>query len=96
MKPKYNNSIKIAYFSENKIPNLNYADFAFSQSHIMYLDRYLKYPDFVWVLKKVKKYNIKKIRNDSIKNKNKKFCAAVISDNFHPGHFRFDFFHELS
>ena len=96
LKPKYNNSIKIAYFSENKIPNLNFADYAFGQSHIMYLDRYLKFPDYIWVLKKLKKYDIQKIRNDSIKNINKKFCAAVIGHNFEPGKFRFDFFHELN
>ena len=42
LNPKYDNSIKIAYYSENMIPNLNNADFAFGQAHIMYLDRYLK------------------------------------------------------
>ena len=96
LNPKYNNSIKIAYYTENSIPNLNSADFAFSQAHIMYLDRYLKYPDFINALNKLKNYDILKIRNESIKNKNKKFCAAVISDNFSKKNFRFNFFNELN
>lgn len=96
LKPKYNDSIKIAYYSENKIPDLNFADFAFGQAHIMYLDRYLKYPDFIWALEKVKKYDIQKIRNDAINDNNKKFCAAVISDNFGKGRLRFNFFNELN
>ena len=92
----YSNAVKIAYYSENKIPNLNLADFAFGQAHIMYLDRYLKYPDFVWSLRKLKKYDIQKIRNEAFKNNNRKFCAAVISDNFKPGCFRFHFFNQLN
>ncbi len=73
LNPKYNNSIKIAYYSENKIPDLNYADFAFGQAHIMYLDRYLKYPDFIWSIIKMKKYDVQKIRSNAIKNNDKKF-----------------------
>ena len=93
---KYNNSIKIAYYSENSIPDLNYADFALGQAHIMYFDRYFKFPDFIWVLKKVNKYNLQKIRKDSLKKNNKKFCAAVISNNISTGFFRIKFYKELN
>ena len=42
---KYNNSVKIAIFTENKIPDLNEADYAIGQSHINYLDRCFKFPN---------------------------------------------------
>ena len=51
---KYNNSIKIAIFTENKIPDLNEVDYAIGQAHISYLDRYFKFPIFLWVLKNTK------------------------------------------
>ena len=63
------------------MPDLNQADYALSQAHIMYLDRYFKFPIFIWILNKFKRYDIQKIRKEAIKNKNKKFCAAVISSN---------------
>ena len=96
LNPKYKDSVKIAYYTENSIPDLNYADFAISQAHIMYLDRYIKYPDFIFALSKIKNYDIVKIRNN-VSNKSKnKFCAAVISDNFVTTNFRFTFFNELN
>ena len=95
LNPKYNNSVKIAYYTENFMPDLNHADYALSQAHIMYLDRYLKFPDFIWVLNKVNNYNLLKIREESIRKNNKKFCAAVISSNFTSEYFRFDFINKL-
>ena len=96
LNPKYNNSIKIAYYSENYLPDLNQADYAISQAHIMYLDRYFKFPVLIWALNKLKGYNIQKIRKDSIEKKNKKFCAAVISSNKTSEYFRFKFIKELN
>ena len=61
LNPKYNNSIKIAYYTQNAIPDLNQADFALGQAHIMYLDRYLKFPYFLFILDKVDKYDFVKI-----------------------------------
>ena len=96
LNPKYNNSTKIASYSENYIPDLNQADYALSQSHIMYLDRYLKFPIFIWIINKFNKYDIRKIRRESIKKTNKKFCAAVISSNQTSEYFRFNFINELN
>jgi len=48
LNPKYNNSIKIAFLTENKIPNLDEADYAIGHYHINYLDRYFKYNTFFW------------------------------------------------
>ena len=48
LNPKYKNSIKIAIFTENKIPNLNEVDYAIGHYHINYLDRYFKYNIFFW------------------------------------------------
>ena len=48
LNPKYNNSIKIAIFTENMIPNFNEVDYAIGHYHINYLDRYFKYNIFFW------------------------------------------------
>ena len=48
LNPKYNKSIKIAIFTENKIPDFNMADYAIGHYHINYLDRFFKYSIFLW------------------------------------------------
>ena len=96
LNPKYNNSIKIAYYTQNSIPDLNQADFALGQAHIMYLDRYLKINYFIYVLNKIQSYDIEKIRHEAIKNKRKYFCAAVISNQESSSYFRLNFIKELN
>ena len=53
---KYNNTIKIAFFTENQIPDLSYADYAVGLSHLFYLDRYLHLPYFIYYLNKSNLY----------------------------------------
>jgi hypothetical protein len=85
---EYNNSVKIAIFTENKIPDFNEADYAISQAHINYLDRYLKFPAFLW-------YNIKNMREKVLNNPLRtKFCAAIISNN--KTSLRIEFINELN
>ena len=94
---KYNNSIKIAYFSENIIPDFNDADYALSQAHIIYFDRYFKYPSFIWRLNNFRNYDIVKIREEVLRHPiRKKFCAAVISNNQSFSLFRLGFIRELN
>ena len=76
LNPKYNDSVKVAIYSENYIPDLNFADYAIAQAHMMYLDRYLKFPVFIVILNKLKKYDVEKIRKDSIKKKKKVLCRC--------------------
>ena len=94
---KYNNSIKIAYYTENMIPDFNEADYALSQAHFSYFDRYFKYPYFIGQLNIFKNFDIIKIRkqvlNLPIRNK---FCAAVISNNDSYTYFRLKFIRELN
>ena len=79
---KYNDSVKIAYYSENILPDFSQADYSLSQAHIIYLDRYFKYPSFIYRLKKFLYYRVENIKK-FIKNKKKtKFCAAVISSKY--------------
>ena len=87
---KYKNSIKIAIFTENQIPDLSEVDYAIGQAHINYLDRYFKFPIFFWFIKKYKNIRTKILNNP----KRTKFCAAVIS---HGGEdkFRTIFINEL-
>ena len=94
---KYNNTIKIAFFTENQIPDLNVADYAVGFSHISYLDRYLNLPYFIYFLNRSNLYvnNYTIARKNALKyykNRNK-FCAAVISN--HNG-LRIDFMNEIS
>ena len=89
---KYKNAIKIAIFTENKIPDLSDVDYAIGHAHINYLDRYFKFPIFLWCnIKAIKKFREKILNNP----KRTKFCAAVIS---HGGEdkFRTIFINELN
>ena len=93
LNPKYNNSIKIAIFTENMIPNFNEVDYAIGHYHINYLDRYFKYNIFFW--KDINNFYIS--RNKALNSpKRLKFCAALISNNFSTDGFRLEFIKELN
>jgi hypothetical protein len=94
LQKKYNNAIKIAIYSENKIPDLNYSDYSIGHSHISYLDKYYKYPTGI-----ILSYNekIRKIRELVLKSSiRKKFCGAVISNSLPFSNFRLLFIKELT
>ena len=89
-KYSYKNPIRISLFTENVMADINYADYIIGPYHINYLDRYFKYPTFL-----LQDFSdIEKIRNEAIKIKRKKFCAAVISNCF--SKFRLNFIKELN
>jgi hypothetical protein len=88
---KYNNSVKIAIFTENKIPDLNEADYVIGHSHINYLDRCFKFSIFLWIIN-----DFKNIREKVLKSPIRtKFCAAVITNDKTPDDFRIKFINEL-
>ena len=93
---KYNKTIKIAFFTENQLPDLNFADYAIGLGHINHLDRFFTFPYFVYELTK-RNINIKDfeiIRNEVLNSrKREKFCAAVITN---PIGFRLYFIKELN
>ena len=93
---KYNNTIRIAFYAENQIPDLNIADYAIGMSHINYLDRFFTFPYLVYFLsfknRTLKDYD--RIRQNVLMSQNRtKFCAAVISN---PIGFRLSFIKELN
>ena len=91
---KYNKCIKIAFFTENKIPDLNEIDYALGFSHINYLDRFYMYHYSLENFFRISLYKIIR-KNNIFKNlKKKKFCAAVISNK--KGFFRNKFINELN
>ena len=93
----FQKSIKIAFFTENEIPDLNTADYAIGQSHIFFLDRYFKRPYFHGLLFPFNNTYLKIIRNKALKShKRNKFCAAVISNNYFTDNFRLEFIEELN
>ena len=96
---KYNNSIKIAYITENQMPDFNKADYFIGNSHIIYLDRYFRMP-FYFIdkisLLKIKEA-IESIRKEILSKKIRtKFCAAVISNDNSTDSFRLTFIKELN
>ena len=97
MKKKYNNAIKIAYFTENQLPDFNIADYAIGQAHINLLDRYLRIPYLIGL--RIKNFNntIFNIIRRKVQNyPRKKFCAAVISNHHNSSYFRLNFINELN
>ena len=95
---KYNKSIKIAYYTENNIPDLNIADYAIADPHINYLDRYLKYSYIFGLHYKFRIKKFQAIRQRTIRSsiKKKKFCAAVISNHRKYSVFRLKFIEILN
>jgi hypothetical protein len=95
LNPKYNNAIKIAIFTENRIPDFNKADYVIGHYHINYLDRYFKYSIFLWLNLNNTFYNL--IRKRVLENPTRiKFCAAVISNRQYTNGFRLNFIKELN
>jgi hypothetical protein len=90
----YKNCIRIAIYSENTMPDINYADYTIAHQHINYLDRYFKFPVFFFMnSNKIDK--IEKIRKEVLKNPiRNKFCAAVISNK--NSNFRLNFIEKIS
>ena len=89
----YENAIKIAFFTENIIPDLDEVDYAIGHSHINYLDRYFQYPLLLRTNYKI----IEKNRNEVLNNPfRKKFCSAVISNYYSTDSFRLKFVEELN
>ena len=96
MSKKYNKAIKIAFFTENQLPDLNVADYAIGFGHINHLDRYFTFPYIVHILslKNRTSKDFKIVRDKVLSSeKRKKFCAAVISN---PIGFRFNFMKKLN
>ena len=93
---KYKNSIKIAFYTENEIPDFNEADYAIGFHNINYLDRYFKKTTLIWVFQRrylnIKNKDFMSQRKKVLKgNIRKKFCAAVISNIRSSDKFRIKF-----
>ena len=90
------NTIKIAFFTENQLPDLNFADYALGFGHLNHLDRYFTFPYIVYLLglKNRTSLDFKKVRDEVLNSpRRQKFCAAVISN---PIGFRFNFMKKLN
>jgi hypothetical protein len=97
---KYQNAIKIAFYTENIIPDFNYADYSIGFHNINYLDRYFKKTTLIWIFQtrylNIKNKFFETIRKKAYRNeKRKKFCAAVISNFKCTNGFRIKFINEL-
>ena len=94
---KYNKSIKIAYYTENQLPDFNIADYAIGQAHFNYLDRYYRIPYIIGLSGSYNNSKMNLIRQLVInKPIRKKFCAVVISNNNSYAIFRLNFIKELN
>ena len=73
----HSNPIRIAIYTENVIPDMNYADYAVGHYHINYLDRYFKYSTlFMRYFSDLDQKRYEFLHNP----RRKKFCGAVISN----------------
>jgi len=83
--------LRIAVYTENIIPDINYADYFIVHYHIIYLDRFFKSNVFFWM-------NFNEIDSKRLEVMNspirKKFCAAVISNC--NAKFRLNFINKLN
>ena len=101
LEKKHKNSIKIAIYTENQIPDFNEADYAIGFHNIIFLDRYFKKTTLIWVFEKrylnIKNKDFISKRKQVLKgNIRKKFCAAVISNIRSSDKFRIKFIKELN
>jgi hypothetical protein len=100
LNPKYKNCIKISIFAENRIADFSKADYCFGNHNIIYLDRYFRYPRFIYILSDFKSNNniiLSEIREKVLINNNrKKFCGAVISNYFFTDYLRLHFIKKLN
>ena len=91
---KYNNSVKIAFYSENILPDFSEADYSLSQAHIIYMDRYFKYPSFIYRLKNFLNNKVENIFQFWQNTNKTRFCGAVISNSIQS--FRLEFIRQLN
>jgi hypothetical protein len=85
--------VKIAYHTENILPDLKFTDYSIGFYHINQLDRHFTFPWYLMIQLNDNFFKIK--RNKIINNlKRTKFCAAIISNS--KGNFRNLFIEELS
>ena len=77
MNSNYSKCIRIAIYTENIMPDINYADYVLGHYHINYLDRYFKQSVFLWNNFRDIDYKRLTVLNNPIR---KRFCAAVISN----------------
>jgi len=94
LNPNFKNSIKIAFYTENIMVDINYADYIIGNYHINHLDRYFKYSiSFLYQ----NNSSIDKIREKVLKGTiRNNFCAAVISNCDSFFRFRLHFIEKLS
>ena len=95
---KYNDSIKIAFITENQLPDFSKADYCIGNSHINYLDRYFRMPVyFINRIDPLKNEALELIRSTILNNTIRtKFCAGVITNNIFTDGFRLNFINELN
>ena len=96
LNPKYNDTIKIAFFTENKIPDFYYADYAIGFDNLNYLDRYFRKTTLIAIFSRkylnFKNKDFMEKRKEALNKKiRKKFCASVISNSFSSDKFRLRF-----
>jgi len=101
LESKYNKSIKIAFYTENIIPDFSQADYSIGFYNIHYLDRYFRKTTLIWIFQRrylnIKNKIFERVREKVCRRKiKKKFCAAVISNFKSSDGFRIKFINELS
>ena len=86
--------VKIAFLSENIVPDFNYYDYAIGFNHISFEDRYFRMPLFpMYDTYKLLKRRVNEVDRSLL---DRKFCSFVVSNGEHSDPIRRKFFEELS
>lgn len=89
---KYQDCVKIYYTGENDVPDFNFCDYALGFQHLIFEDRYLRYPLYL-LYKGYDDLRDKQIGEAVCK---RKFCNFVYSNHKYSTPLREDFFYQLS
>jgi len=95
---RYNNCIKIFYTGENLSPDFNLCDYAIGYDHMIFGDRYLRFPCYYnYEFEKSVEEMLKKhlMSESEIRSQKTEFCSFVYSNSLADS-FREDFFELLS
>ena len=98
LEDRYFNSTKIAFLTENMIPDFNTADYAISHSYINFLDKHFIYSYcFFNFTDFFHENDIDNARKKALSAPidTKKFCAALITNDWFTDYFRNKFIDEL-
>lgn len=92
---KYNDCIKIFFTGENIVPDFNICDYAIGFSNLIFSDRYIKMPLFLFYRDDIKRLKLKPKEIKCVPSEKTEFCSFVYSNSY-ASQKRIELFKEIS